>query len=638
MRSDVAIVLLAHRDCSLLTSAGDESCIPKRNDLAVGFAVSRGCVMLAPAVAPGSSRTSGLSVEVVFLAMCVTHYCTHMTGADSHVLFHTPYEVGVGADGSRYADGHHILHATQNNEPPSRENAVALAVLGNGPTTPVLPPASEYAKCRRDLDTAFCNNVSIATVAMVHREVLLRNQTLPLFSGMWGPASWGPNGPARPWHCYSGSLLDATKTHLLPEKAFHGPSGGMTIPKETILAVAPQCPNAVSTPTNFTYAWSSATDGLGRTWHKRVADGWRPPFFGMYHTSLGLAHDVGNAVGGSHQWGSPPVNISSENSTWANFYTATAGVGAGNVSVAHEKKAVNLHFRSLPQPVMCAQQGPGADCFWSHSNGKLQLQDKTYFSTVAIPWICGWTGATKESAGIFAFRSNDSIAWELSGTIAQVADFDNTGEGPNENDASQLPNGDIIVVMRVDGGDGTKYCHRPIAPKNYHKSISTDNGVGWTKPSEILDLNGKGVGCARPRLLSIAGILLLSGGRVLTEKTIDIRLWVSVDGGHTFATHSISYEHNRLVKTEKEKMWWQVNSSDTTNSTTGYTSLLPVDAATAILAYDTATTGMNPSTHQQYPQNARQFFMPLTILQKGKIKLDDDQALLHIDWKRLPGR
>ena len=78
MRSDVAIVLLAHRDCSLLTSAGDESCIPKRNDLAVGFAVSRGCVMLAPAVAPGSNRTSGLSVEVVFLAMCVTH-CTHMT-------------------------------------------------------------------------------------------------------------------------------------------------------------------------------------------------------------------------------------------------------------------------------------------------------------------------------------------------------------------------------------------------------------------------------------------------------------------------------------------------------------------------------------------------------------------------------
>eukprot|EP01048_Picozoa_sp_COSAG05_P013428 COSAG05_NODE_1430_length_4910_cov_1.788609_3_plen_69_part_00 len=45
------------------------------------------------------------------------------------------------------------------------------------------------------------------------------------------------------------------------------------------------------------------------------------------------------------------------------------------------------------------------------------------------------------------------------------------------------------------------------------------------------------------------GPLLMTGGRLFTENTRDILLWVSWDGtAQNWQTFSLSYQHNRLVK------------------------------------------------------------------------------------------
>ena len=83
----------------------------------------------------------------------------------------------------------------------------------------------------------------------------------------------------------------------------------------------------------------------------------------------------------------------------------------------------------------------------------------------------------------------------------------------------------------------------------------TSGGASWSPPRPI-----HGAGCARPRLLSLgkagkAAPLLLSGGRLCTENTTDLSLWVNADGhggygagggGGAWVKHSLSYWHNKL--------------------------------------------------------------------------------------------
>ena len=140
------------------------------------------------------------------------------------------------------------------------------------------------------------------------------------------------------------------------------------------------------------------------------------------------------------------------------------------------------------------------------------------------------------------------------------------------------------------------------------------------------DTTGRGMGVARPRLLMLGagkGPLLLSGGRLLTEKTRDILLWVCWDGmgenrtvpptadrgvkcargigacliptacykgllfaalpaGEKWDAISISYRHNLLVRPESLRFSLAVNAT-TGRATTSYTSLLPLDVYAALL-------------------------------------------------------
>lgn len=242
----------------------------------------------------------------------------------------------------------------------------------------------------------------------------------------------------------------------------------------------------------------------------------------------------------------------------------------------------------------------------------------------AVPWLNGKFGATQSGAGVYAWHSTDGQHWNYRGTVATTDQFPTSGEGPNENDVVLLADGrTLMVVFRIDDGvDGGK-----VEAKNYQAATSTNGGKTWTTPWEMVDVNGRGIGVARPRLLMLGGEgggsgedgntgqagdgvapspprkintsasgkgpLLLSGGRLYTEHTRDILLWVCWDGmGVHWDAFSISYEHNHLVSPASLRFSAAVNAT-TGRATTSYTSLLPVGAngEKAVLIYN-GDTGM----------------------------------------------
>jgi hypothetical protein len=82
---------------------------------------------------------------------------------------------------------------------------------------------------------------------------------------------------------------------------------------------------------------------------------------------------------------------------------------------------------------------------------------------------------------------------------------------------------------------------RQVGAKNYRSVISTDYGLTWSAPREMNDTSGRGMGVCRPRLLMLGdgkGPLLLSGGRLYTEKTRDVLLWVR-DSPHLTSAISV---------------------------------------------------------------------------------------------------
>lgn len=92
-------------------------------------------------------------------------------------------------------------------------------------------------------------------------------------------------------------------------------------------------------------------------------------------------------------------------------------------------------------------------------------------------------------------------------------------------------------------------------------------------------------------MLGETGPLLLSGGRLLTERTRDILLWVNWDGmGEVWEPHSISYQHNLRVTPAALQFSSAVNSTSG-RATTSYTSLLPLGESSASLGYN-GETGM----------------------------------------------
>ena len=176
-------------------------------------------------------------------------------------------------------------------------------------------------------------------------------------------------------------------------------------------------------------------------------------------------------------------------------------------------------------------------------------------SLLLKPWVVKTNCSTPPSgwgvlahANIWLFESTDGVAWRYRSRVvsaAQVVAAVGAEEGANENDLTALPDGRLLCIFRVDGGDGwPSHSHKP-----FMKAYSSNQGRTWTDPvslSPALRRPGAAtpashfVGSARPMLLQIpGGPLLLSGGRPY------LMLWASEDGGDTWEPHNLAAEHNR---------------------------------------------------------------------------------------------
>jgi hypothetical protein len=158
-----------------------------------------------------------------------------------------------------------------------------------------------------------------------------------------------------------------------------------------------------------------------------------------------------------------------------------------------------------------------------------------------------------DATSVLAMGSADGKVFSYLGPIATASDFPSSQEGPNEHDLTWLPGHKAIVaVIRLDGGDGPR-THPYV---NYHKSISTDFGLTWTRATPI------DAGCARPRLLQMGSTMLLSGGRMRDASTSDVILWTSGDPqANTWAPYSLSAAHNAGEENATRRFDANVNST-----------------------------------------------------------------------------
>ena len=119
-----------------------------------------------------------------------------------------------------------------------------------------------------------------------------------------------------------------------------------------------------------------------------------------------------------------------------------------------------------------------------------------------------------------------------------------------------------------------------------------------------------GMCCARPRLKRLPqGPLLLSGGRDCLAKTVDISLWVNNEQDYgvsshkpeSWTKHSISYQHNRLWKGDRQfRFDARVNNTNDWE-TLAYTALLVTGPRSGAIVYNHYNSTGDASWGQKYP-------------------------------------
>eukprot|EP00928_Gymnodinium_smaydae_P055478 TRINITY_DN39001_c0_g1_i1.p1 TRINITY_DN39001_c0_g1~~TRINITY_DN39001_c0_g1_i1.p1 ORF type:complete len:413 (+),score=45.40 TRINITY_DN39001_c0_g1_i1:40-1239(+) len=255
-----------------------------------------------------------------------------------------------------------------------------------------------------------------------------------------------------------------------------------------------------------------------------------------------------------------------------------------------EVRSTPVTFRGLPTPASCGDKKHRFGCpFRLGGRGYVRLPDGILVMSVIIWW--GGEHANpnpklRDATSVVAFRSDDGLTWEYSGTIADAAQTPASEEGPNENDLALLADGKtILCVVRLDAGDGR--VSRPYRP--YAKATSTDGGRTWSQVTML----PKGVGSARPRLLRLPnGQLVLAGGRQ-GPKSRDIVLWTNEAGdGEEWIPHSISYWHNVLEPDASLHFTPAINASSQRQSTS-YTSLVLTGSSSGFVVYPRSLNGTN---------------------------------------------
>lgn len=205
------------------------------------------------------------------------------------------------------------------------------------------------------------------------------------------------------------------------------------------------------------------------------------------------------------------------------------------------------------------------------------------------------------SVGIFTSR--DGFNWKFASVVAHKADVAGSQEGPNESTLAILKDGRLIVIFRVDGGDGKPdQTHKP-----YMMAISQDQGHSWSKPVSL----PAGVMSAKPMAVVLAdGTLLLSGGRPA------LNVWESPDGlGQTWISHDIPTEHNQLVGEASSLRFCDAFANATLSlgwaESSGYTTLVSTSSdastATGLVCYE-RQGGHSGGYHKKNPPQCNPSF------------------------------
>ena len=289
----------------------------------------------------------------------------------------------------------------------------------------------------------------------------------------------------------------------------------------------------------------------------------------------------------------------------------TAG-GIRNATVAEVAADGKLQKRqvTLPTPIRLLgcpdwQQSPkqfgGSMVVHTLSDGSVLM---TF--TVGISGSGTWTGGNRMSL-ISAKSVDGGNDFHFSAVIANASWFagskgnsarQGTITGPTEHDVVELPGSKhLMAVWRMGAGDGCgqqqfniSFCLEVGGYMPYWKAYSSNRGSSWARPQPIAKVDPPG--CARPWMLALGNMVLLSGGRQRFANTTDVSLWASSDGGNGWTRYSLSGWHNMLVQNTSygglpAKFDAHVNSTHSPRETSSYTSLLrlPGDAG-AIVTYD----------------------------------------------------
>jgi len=170
------------------------------------------------------------------------------------------------------------------------------------------------------------------------------------------------------------------------------------------------------------------------------------------------------------------------------------------------------------------------------------------------------------------YSEDGGFTWRFLSEITGREDGPGAAKGSNESNIVRLEDGRLLCISRVAGG----------AP--YIKSLSSDEGITWTKPETMIE-----AWSVEPQLVRLAnGLILLSGGRP------GILLWVCADGqGERWQRINLAEHHNEFVPDTQMRfteLVTRIQKSDE-KQTTSYTSIAPVGPEEVLISYDRLANG-----------------------------------------------
>ncbi|EDQ87853.1 uncharacterized protein MONBRDRAFT_26857 [Monosiga brevicollis MX1] len=174
---------------------------------------------------------------------------------------------------------------------------------------------------------------------------------------------------------------------------------------------------------------------------------------------IALAHNLGN------------VARNRPNGSFTDFSATSYVTYSGDASSSSwQSSQINrsIDFQGLPIPVSCHKF---ACPFRFGGTASATLPSGTMLQTAIVAW--GGNPRSPEATSIVIYKSTDGgFAWQYLGVVANASDYSFSEEGPNEHDLVLTSNGTLVMIVRLDAGDG------PITHPflNYYRTISVDQG------------------------------------------------------------------------------------------------------------------------------------------------------------------